>query len=644
MGDKRVRVADNQEQLQTFTKYLLRDLRALEKMLEDDWFEKDKTRIGAEQEMCLIDNYAKPAPIALEILEKLDDPDFTTELALFNLEANMKPLEFKDDCLSTMENNLKAKLNKVRKVARSMDSDILLSGIVPTIRKFDLDMKNLTPMQRYEALCEAISKLRGGEYELRISGMEELLMKFDSPLLEASNTGFQVHLQVTPDKFVNSFNVAQAITGPVLSSAVNSPLLFGKRLWKETRVALFQQSVDTRPVGDHLRDSSPRVMFGNHWLETSVTEIFKEDITRFRTLLSSEVTENVEELMEQGIPPKLMALQINNSTVYRWNRPCYGISDGKPHLRIENRVLPSGPTLCDEIANASLWLGLLVGMQDQYKDVTSVMDFDDAKSNFMAAAKMGLDTTFTWTKGMKVNAGELIHKELLPIAREGLESVGIIKKDIDKYLGIIRERVNKGQTGSSWILNSYSSLLKEGPKEQSLVAITGAMRDKQTHNHPVHKWETATLKDLKKWKPTSLLVEEFMTTDLFTAQKNDIPEFASELLDWRRLRYLPIEDEEKRLVGLITSRMLYKVYHNVVNCGEKEPQTIEEIMIENPITIHPESSIMEAMDVMTKHKIGCLPVVKNQRLVGIITEHNFMNITSQLLKVLDFNKKGKNKN
>ena len=167
-------------------------------------------------------------------------------------------------------------------------------------------------------------------------------MKFDSPLLEACNTGFQVHLQVTPEEFVRKYNIAQAITGPVLAAAVGSPFLFGKRLWSETRIALFQQSVDTRTVGDHLRESSPRVTFGNEWLDESILEIFKEDTARYRVMLSSEVTEDVDELMANGTPPKLKALQVHNGTVYRWNRPCYGVANGKAHLRIENRVFPSG--------------------------------------------------------------------------------------------------------------------------------------------------------------------------------------------------------------------------------------------------------------------------------------------------------------
>ena len=638
MGETRVKVATDTEEQKTFTKYLLKDLRALERMIEEEWFETDITRIGAEQEMCLVDSYAKPFPIALRIFEELKDDDYTTELALFNFEANLDPLEFKGSALSKMEKNIARKVQTVRDVVAKHNGDVLLVGITPTIRKFDLEMENLTPLQRYKALCDAISKLRGGEYELRINGMDELLMKFDSPLLEASNTGFQVHLQVTPDDFVSKYNIAQAITAPVLAAAVNSPILFGKRLWRETRVALFQQSVDTRPVGDHLRDSSPRVMFGNHWLKDGVVEVFKEDIARYRALLRSEITEDVDQMMKEGTPPKLMALQVNNSTVYRWNRPCYGISNGKPHLRIENRVLPSGPTVVDETANASFWLGLLVGMEEAYPDITQKLDFDDAKSNFVAASKMGLDTHFRWTGEKNVSASELILKEMLPIARDGLKKMNITKKDRDKYLDIIQERVEQAQTGAAWMLNSYSQLMKEGSREQTMAAITEAMIKNQQSNEPVHTWKYANIDDLNSWKPSALLVEEFMTTDIFTAHQDDILEFVSELMDWRHIRYVPIEDDEKKLVGLVTSRMLYKAYHNIVNCEKDAPESVGELMISDVITISPESSIIEAMDVMSSNKIGCLPVVKNKRLVGVITENNFMNITARLLKVLDLNK------
>ena len=634
MGEENVRLAENREQTQDFIKALLKDIRALGRMLEEGWFEIDKTRIGAEQELCLVDKNAKAAPISMQVLEKLADKAFTTELALFNLEINLEPLEFGGKCLSRMEKNLQAQVDRVRKVVNELGGEIVLTGILPTIRKVDIDIQNLTPLRRYEALCEAINKLRGGEYDLRIQGMDELLMRFDSPLIEACNTGFQVHLQVSPDEFVNKYNIAQAITGPVLASAVNSPILFGKRLWQETRVALFQQSVDTRKVSDHLRDTSPRVTFGNEWLKDSILEIYKEDIARYRVMLSNEVREDADKKIEEGIAPELKALQVHNGTVYRWNRPCYGISEGKAHLRIENRVFPSGPTVADEIANASFWLGLLKGVDQQYSDITKVMDFDDAKMNFFAASKMGMDTKFRWINDKRYTAVDLITHELLPLAREGLKNSGISSADIETYISIIEERTDVAQTGSYWVMKSHSDLNKKISREQVLTAITNAMIKNQKKGEPVHKWGFAKVDDMEMWQPSQLVVEEFMTTDLFTVQKDDILELVANLFEWRRIRYVPVEDDNKHLVGLITMRTVFKEFNKEIHQNEKAPKTVSDLMIKNPITIHPEASILEAIDIMDSQKIGCLPVVKNNRLVGIITEQNYMTITARLLRRL----------
>lgn len=637
MGEEKVKLAENREQTQEFIKALLKDIRALGRMLDEGWFEIDTMRIGAEQELCLVNRNAKAAPISMEVLELLGDGDFTTELAKFNLEINLKPLIFSGKCLSQMEENLQRQVNKVRSVVNDVGGEIVLTGILPTIRKVDLEMDNLTPLPRYEALCKAINKLRGGEYDLRIQGLDELLMRFDSPLLEACNTGFQVHLQVTPDQFVNKYNIAQAIAGPVLAAAVNSPILFGKRLWQETRVALFQQSVDTRQVSDHLRDTSPRVTFGNGWLKNSILEIYKEDIARYRVMLSNEVDEDSDKMIENGIPPKLKALQIHNGTVYRWNRPCYGISDGKAHLRIENRVFPSGPTVVDEIANAAFWLGLLTGIDDQYEDITDVMDFDDAKMNFFAASKMGMDTKFRWVNDKRYTAVDLITHELLPLAREGLKNSGINKSDIDTYTNIIEERTDLAQTGSYWVMKSHSNLIKKVSREQTLTAITNAMIKNQKKGEPVHKWGLAKMEDMEMWQPSKLLVEEFMTTDLFTVQKEDILEFVANLFEWRRIRYVPVEDENKHLVGLITMRTVFKEFNKKIYHDEKISGSVAELMIKNPITIHPEASILEAIDIMGSKEIGCLPVVKNNRLVGVITEQNYMTITARLLKHHKYN-------
>lgn len=645
MGEERVKLAENQEEVQRFMKRVLKDIRALDKMLQGDWFETEPIRIGAEQELCLVDEHVKAAPWGMEVLSKIEESDqLTTELAKFNLEINLKPQEFTGNCLELMETELQQSIDTVRKTVEEMGGDILLTGILPTIRKSDVDMKNLTPLQRYRALCKAISKLRGEQFNLRIQGMDELLMKFDSPLLEACNTGFQVHLQVAPNEFVQKYNIAQAITGPVLAAAVGSPFLFGKRLWSETRIALFQQSVDTRTAGDHLRESSPRVTFGNEWVNESILEIFQEDTARYRIMLSANVEENVQELLDKGIPPKLNALQVHNGTVYRWNRPCYGVANGKAHLRVENRVLPSGPTVADEMANTAFWLGLLNKMEDYYPDIRKVMDFDNARHNFIAASKMGLDTTFRWVNGERQNAVDLILEELLPIAREGLQKASVNADDINHYLNIIHQRVEKGQTASTWMINNYGNLLSEdNPKEQALAAITTAMIKNQKKGEPVHQWGRVRMEDLEHWQPSSLLVEEFMTTDLFTAQKDDILEFVANLIEWRKIRYVPVEDEDHRLVGLATMRGLFSEYSKKVNHDEEVMETVADVMIKNPITIHPEASIIEAMDIMNSQKIGCLPVVKNNRLVGIITEQNYLKIAGRLIRALHLKKNSEEK-
>lgn len=634
MGAKGVRIPSSQRELNEFTRCLLKDMQALERMLRKGWFEEDPIRIGAEQEVCLIDNHGKPAPKALEILAAMQDPLFTTEIAQFNMEINLPPVDFAGDCLSIFANKLKDALQRLLDTSVEFGAMPVLTGILPTIRKFDIEIDKLTPIDRYHALIDAINASRGG-YELKIEGLDEFNIKQSSALIEACNTSFQVHLQIRPDDFVNKYNIAQAVSAPVLGVATNSPMLFGKRLWSETRIALFQQSVDTRVSGEHLRYTSPRVTFGNSWLRNSILDLYRDGIARFKVLLMTDVEEDVFKSMGDGVTPKLKALQIHNSTVYRWNRPCYGISpNGKPHLRIENRILPSGPTVDDEIANTAFWLGLMNGIEEVYPDITSVMDFDDAKSNFFKAAKSGLGVNYAWVNGRTIKDTELISKELLPIARQGLEKQQVNREDIDKYLGIIEARNESQQNGSAWLLKSYSSLRKVSGKEEASIALVAATARYQQTGKPVHEWPLASIDDIADWEPTSLLVEEFMSTDLFTITGSDIPEFCADMMDWQQLRYVPVEDEKGELVGLMNLRGLLRYFLTIVKNEHKRHKIIEEVMIKDPITIGPNATLMEAIELMRKHEIGCLPVVINRKLIGVITESDFVHISSNLLRRL----------
>ncbi len=634
MGEQKVSLVSSNAEMQKFIKLLLNDVQALEHMINNDWFEKNITRIGAEQEMCLVHNKTyKPAPIATQALEKMKNYDWCeTELARFNLETNQTPRVLKGKCFSQMESEIQTNLNRISKKLKGLDADYILTGILPTLRKFHLGMHNLTPKRRYKALMESINQqLIGSSYELRLLGIDELLVRHDSPLLEACNTSFQVHLQIAPKDFVQYYNIAQTLAAPVMAIAANSPIVFGKRLWHESRIALFQQALDTRSTMDHMRERSPRVNFGNDWLKDSILEIYKEDVARFRVLISGDVKEDSIDMVSKGKTPHLRALQVHNSTVYRWNRPCYGISpNGQPHLRIENRVLPSGPTVIDEIANAAFWIGLMIGMANQYKDITKLISFADIRDNFGKAARYGIDSKFTWFKDRKVTACELV-KELVPIARKGLLSRKVAKSDVDKYLNIILDRSKKHMNGARWQLRAFTKLAEETNKDEALTILTASIVKNQRKGIPGHLWKLPELTDLQEYKPDALKVEEFMVTDLFTVQKDDIIELVAEMMDWKRIRYTPVEDTKGNIVGLVTSRVLLR--HLIRNSKlSKKATMVKDIMIKNPETIDPDATILDAMNKMKNSKTGCLPVVKGKELVGIITEKDFLTISGRLIE------------
>lgn len=645
MGSQDVSRMKGKRQMKNFVQALLKDIDAMSKMLDGGWFEDDIVRIGAEQEICLIDkNTYKPMPISMEVIETLGSPDWLeTELAKFNVEFNLMPRVFTGNCLSDMEKENQGYFDKLRQAAADHGASPILTGILPTLRKFYLSYDYLTPKQRYRALMDALNdQLMGQAYELKLSGIDELILKHDSPMLEASNTSFQVHLQVNPGNFAKMYNIAQLLSGPVLAISANSPLVFGRRLWHESRIALFQQSLDTRASHEHMRERSPRVNFGNGWVDNSILEIYKEDIARFRVLLSADVEEDSLRKLEMGEVPSLKALQVHNSTVYRWNRGCYGISDtGKPHLRIENRVLPAGPTIGDEFANAALWLGAMVGYENEITDVRSNIEFASVSANFGKAARHGLETKMRWLDGKRYSTSDLLLGEIIPIARHGLEQYNIDSGDIDRYIGIIEERTKKFQNGTIWMLDSFSNLIKTVPRDEADAILTSSIIKNQQAGTPVHKWELSSISDLDRYQASIMKVEEFMETDLLSARKEDVVELIAEMMDWNMIRYLPVENKAGELIGLITGRLLLRHYHNLYKTQSKRAFYVKDIMIAEPITIKPDATIMDAMLLMREKQIGCLPVVKDKELVGIITEKDFMQVSGRLIERLDLEYKEK---
>lgn len=629
-------LVEQHEEKHQFVRHLLQDVQALQYMLDNDWFESGIVRMGAEQEMALVHlDTLKPAILAEEILKILSEhPWLTSELAAFNLEVNLNPQELTGACFSESEKEVHGYLQIIRDELKKKNAGLVLTGILPTLRKLDLHPDNITPRDRYYALMDALKNMQlGAAFELRLTGIDELLVKHDTPFLEACNTSFQIHLQVHPNQFVQMYNIAQLLTAPVLAAAANSPIVFGRRLWHESRIALFQQSIDTRSTHDHMRERSPRVQFGSGWLRNSIMDIYKEDIARFRVLISSTQEENSLDMVKSGKVPKLRALQVHNSTVYRWNRPCYGLSpNGKPHLRIENRVIPSGPTVQDEIANAAFWLGTMMGMGARIEDVTARISWEDVRDNFGKVARFGIDTQLNWFDDKKVSTIELILKELLPMAREGLASARVNQADIDRFLGIIEERTKLHMNGARWQLRAYTKLKSEVTQDEALSTLTASMMQNQETDQPGHTWELPDPNQLGQYKPGTLKVEEFMTTDLFTAHKDDLIPMVTEMMDWRKIRYMPVEDEKGNLVGLITSRLLLRHYSRDYSLDGPPPTMIRDIMIKAPITTTQQTTLLEAMNVMRDNQIGCLPVVQDTELVGIITEMDFLRVSSRLLE------------
>ena len=612
MGDQKVNSIQKKENRTIFIRQLLNDIQALEKMLDENIIESDIIRIGSEQEFCILTENWRPSKMSPEILEEINDPHFTTEIALFNLEINLDPVVLEKDAFTIVENQLNNLLAKAKKAADKFGKKILLAGILPTISKNELEIEYMTPMPRYYILNDMLKELRGKDFKIQMRGVDELFIKHESVLFEACNTSFQMHLQIAPEDFISSYNWAQAISGPVLSMCANSPLLLGRELWSETRVALFQQSIDTRSSSFALKNKLSRVAFGNEWAKGSVAEIYKDQIARHEVIIAKENISNSLEELSKGNVPSLEALCHFNGTVYTWNRACYGVGKGKAHLRIENRYIPSGPTTIDEMANFAFWVGLMKGRPEEYNDIASVMDFKDAKANFFKAARYGKESVLRWEDKL-ISARDLVIHELIPIARKGLEKVNIDRSDIDRYLTIIERRAIN-ITGAQWNIKNFRHLRKTLKQDEALLALTKAIYTNQQKGLAVHDWPM--LDEDPKAHQDAHLVGHIMSTQLFTVKNNDLADLAMSIMKWKNIHHVPVRNKKGKLCGLLTWTHLEKY---IANKKYNENYTVSDIMTKEVTIVHPETKIKEAINLMEKNNFGCLPVLHHNSIVGIIT-------------------------
>ncbi|NNF32752.1 MAG: CBS domain-containing protein [Saprospiraceae bacterium] len=606
MGDFRVKQIENNQQRAAFYLDMIRDLEALEIMLNEGLIDHGSETIGAEQELCLIDEVGDPASRGLDFLDKITDPHYTNELALFNLEINLDPLKLHGHCFSTLEENLNALLSIGHDVGKDLGTDIFLTGILPTIKFRHLQFENMTPERRYKLLSNDLLERRGGDFEIYLDGVDHFNTTLKSVLFEACNTSFQLHLQIAPDEFVDQFNWAQMISGPVLSACTNSPLLFGKELWAENRIGLFKQSLDTRNTKNHQRVKMSRVYFGDKWLTTSPVDLWRNELVRFPLILIGENVGNSLDVLEEGHIPALRSIRLHNGTTYTWNRLCYGRTRSAAHIRIECRYLPSGPTVVDEIANFVFWIGLMKAMPDNWNKMIEHINFRTVKDNFIRAARTGVQSVFYWM-GKYISARDLIMNELLPMAQRGLLDHGVDAEDVRYYLGIIADRVSGMKTGSIWMVDNFRRLLTKHNSVTSSNIITTTSSEIQNENIPVHEWPDTKL----VYPVTEPMVEHLMRSKIYAIQEDHSIRFAKYIMEWKGIGHLPVENKQGVLMGIISKRFLDEI---------EEDETVKDHMTTELITCLPSCTKSEARRKLEKHGIHSLLVVEENRLVGIVTD------------------------
>ncbi|WP_306336909.1 glutamate--cysteine ligase [Streptomyces sp. KL118A] len=469
-------------------------LTGLERMLKEERFDRPKNLMGMEIELNLAGPDGLPRMLNAQVLERIASRDFQTELGMFNLEVNIAPHRLGGRVLDRLAEELRTGLNYAHRKANELAAGIVMIGILPTLNDADLVSANLSDVDRYALLNDQIVAARGEHFALDIQGVERLTCTSTSIAPEAACTSVQLHLQVTPARFADVWNAAQAIAAAQIAVGANAPFLFGRELWRESRPPLFLQSTDTRPPELQVQGVRPRTWFGERWISKPL-ELFEENLRYFPALLPLMEEEDPLGVLDAGGVPRLGELVLHNGTVYRWNRPVYGIADGVPHLRVENRVLPAGPTVTDVIANAAFYYGLVRALAEEARPVWTRLPFEAAARNFDVACRHGIDARLQWPRRgrlggtTEVAAVNLVRDELLPLAAAGLDAWGVEAADRDLYLGVIEERCRRRVNGASWQATTYHRALDGGmSREQALAATTKRYSELMHRGEPVHTW------------------------------------------------------------------------------------------------------------------------------------------------------------
>jgi gamma-glutamyl:cysteine ligase YbdK (ATP-grasp superfamily) len=495
MGEKVVAAPFGLSDPQRYREKLRQCLAGLARLLAEKRFDRPKNLMGLEIELNLAGPDGMPRMMNAEVLERIASRDFQTELAMFNLEVNIAPHRLGGRVFDRLAEELRTSLAYAHRKANEVDdAGIVMIGILPTLARDDLVSANLSDVDRYTLLNDQIVAARGEDFALDIDGVERLRCASASIAPEAACTSVQLHLQVTPGRFADVWNAAQAVAAAQVAVGANSPFLFGRELWRESRPPLFQQSTDTRPPELQAQGVRPRTWFGERWI-SSAYDLFEENLRFFPPLLPICDDEDPQRVLDDSGIPRLAELVLHNGTIYRWNRPVYGIDDGVPHLRVENRVLPAGPTVTDVLANAAFYYGLVRALAEETRPVWTRLPFEAAAANFDQACRYGIEARLEWPRRgryggtTRLPAVQLVRDELLPLAAAGLDAWGVEPADRDLYLGVIEERCKRRVNGAAWQSSTFHRALENGMGRDAALAATTKRYCELMHlGEPVHTW------------------------------------------------------------------------------------------------------------------------------------------------------------
>ncbi|MEO3935191.1 glutamate--cysteine ligase [Dermatophilaceae bacterium Soc4.6] len=491
MGKDVASATYTREQRQQYREKVRADLDVFGRMLSQSSFEFDRQLTGMEIELNLVDDGYGPRMANEDVLAAIEDPEYQTELARYNIEFNLPPQPLPGTAALDLEAHLRDSLNAAERRSREVGAHILMIGILPTVMPAHFEADWMSANTRYQALNDAVLAARGEDIKLDIAGGtgERIDTYADSLAPESACTSVQLHLQVEPHHFAAHWNAAQVLAGPQLAVGANSPFFFGQQLWHETRIELFTQAADTRSVELKNQGVRPRVFFGERWI-TSIFDLFEENVRYFPALLPELTDEDPVAVLDGGGVPHLEELKLHNGTVYRWNRPIYDIVGGRPHLRVENRVLPAGPSIIDVMANSAFYYGALRMLAADDRPAWTRMSFTAAEENFFAGARDGIESRMFWPDRGEVPATELVLRHLLPLAHEGLRRWGVAPEVRDRYLSVIEGRCLTGQNGSSWQIEAVRRLEARGlDRPAALREMLRSYAAQMHENLPVHTWE-----------------------------------------------------------------------------------------------------------------------------------------------------------